>query len=1063
MAGTETGSAMTTPGRPFRLDSPLLWAALGTLLFVLAAPLPGTRFIQTSALYLPLHATLESFSVLVALMIFVLTWIGRRDRTAADIVLGCGFLAVGLIDFGHTLSYAGMPVFITPSGTEKAIDFWLAARFIAAFTLLAVGAGALDRRGQGAAFHYWAILAALAATLAVYWVVLGHPDLPPRTFIAGQGLTPVKIAAEAVIVVLTLAAAAGLWRRYRVSGQVATGYLAAAAWVSGLGELFFTVYANVTDLYNLLGHLFKVFGYALIFRALVVRLIQEPRLLAEQAAARARAVIETSMEGIYLVDQDGRLVECNAAFAAMLGRDLGEMIGLPVSAWDREIPKHLPKEGPFDWLHAGRHVIPTHQVRADGSEFEAEVAISGILRDDRRLLLCLSRDVTARKRAEALDTLSKAFTHTHLGMLIADAEERVIYVNPAFTRLTGYRSDEMLGQTPRLLKSGLHDADFYRAMWRAIEVDGYWQGEIRNRDKAGNLYDELITISRISDSQGRPTHYIGVFNDITERKLAEAELRKSKERLNEAQRIAQVGSWELDLVTNSLSWSDEIFHLFEIDQTRFGATYEAFLAAIHPDDRGAVNAAYSRSLETRQPYGITHRLLMPDGRIKFVHEQCETQYDAEGRPLRSLGTVQDVTERKATEAELESYREHLEELVAERTLELDQARSVAEAASRAKSTFLANMSHELRTPMNAIMGMTGLALRRAEDPKLRDQLGKIDQASQHLLHVINDILDISKIEAERLVLEAVVFRLGEVVENLLSIAGHKARDKGLAIRVELAPGLAGRNLVGDPLRLGQVLLNLTSNAVKFTERGEVSVRARLVEEDAGQVLLRWEVQDTGIGITAEDQKRLFTAFEQADGSMTRRYGGTGLGLAISKRLVQLMGGEIGLDSVPGQGSTFWFTARLGKTDADATRATAQAPDHAEARLRGRHAGARVLLAEDEPVNREVSRGLIEDVGLVVDLAEDGAEAVALAQSGRYDLILMDMQMPNLNGIDATRAIRADSLNTATPILAMTANAFDEDRQACLDAGMDDHIAKPVDPDRLFETLLRWLARAEASA
>jgi PAS domain S-box-containing protein len=383
------------------------------------------------------------------------------------------------------------------------------------------------------------------------------------------------------------------------------------------------------------------------------------------------------------------------------------------------------------------------------------------------------------------------------------------------------------------------------------------------------------------------------------------------------------------------------------------------------------------------------------------------------------------------------------------------ARDAAQAASRAKSTFLANMSHELRTPMNAIMGMTGLALRRAEDAKLRDQLGKIDQASRHLLHVINDILDISKIEAERLVLEHTPFKLGQVLEDLISLVGPKAGDKGLRILVELAPGLPGLTLAGDPMRLGQVLLNLTSNAVKFTERGAVTVRALVAAEDADQVLLRWEVQDTGIGIAAEDQARLFTAFEQADGSMTRRYGGTGLGLAISKRLVQLMGGEIGVESAPDQGSTFWFTVRLGKA-ADNEAPTATPAASAEAAIRARHQGARVLLAEDEPINQEVSRGLLEGAGLVVDLAWDGAEAVALARSGRYDLILMDMQMPNLSGIDATQAIRADTPNSATPILAMTANVFAEDRLACQAAGMNDFIAKPIDPEALFATLLRWL-------
>jgi len=430
-----------------------------------------------------------------------------------------------------------------------------------------------------------------------------------------------------------------------------------------------------------------------------------------------------------------------------------------------------------------------------------------------------------------------------------------------------------------------------------------------------------------------------------------------------------------------------------------------------------------------------------------------------GTGLGGMKLVAAYRRRDLANAELKSYQDHLEQLVEERTTALSLAKEAAEAASRAKSTFLANMSHELRTPMNAIMGMTRLALPRAKDAKLIEQLGKIDNASRHLLAVINDILDISKIEADRLTLEQTDFKLGSILDNLTSVIGHKVAEKQLELRYDQDPVIAGINLRGDPLRLGQILINLTSNAIKFTDHGSVTVRSKLLEESTHDILLRFEVEDTGIGISPEDQQRLFTAFEQADGSMTRKYGGTGLGLAISKRLARLMGGDIGVDSHPGTGSTFWVTTRLGKAGGDAVlAATSIDTQTAEARLQAQYAGIRILLVEDEPINQEVSRAMLESVGLEVDLAEDGAQAVDMAKRTRYALILMDLQMPHLNGIDATKIIRTFPSCATTPILAMTANAFDEDRQNCLKAGLNDHISKPVEPERLFVTLLRWLSK-----
>ncbi|WP_374561963.1 PAS domain-containing protein [Ideonella sp.] len=930
-----------------------------------------------------------------------------------------------------------------------------------------------------------------------------------------------------------------------------------------------------------------------------------------------RTMITALSEGVMTFDPRAQLLACNPAAERLLG----------VSAADA-------RDGHWHWRELALtdadgwplpdHDLPLARVLSTGRGVKGLV-LGALNRRGERLWLQTNAepvaspdgrgvasvvisfaDITSRHATEqSLRKLSMAVEQSTASIVITATNGQVEYVNDAFCRTAGVEREQAMGRQLAELQPLRQPAERLAELHQALARGEAWTGEFNDqRGSRGEAFVEQVRAAPIRQRDGRVTHFLLVGEDITEHQRQSAELERYRLHLEEL----------VDARTHALAHAESFTHLIADNIPGFVAYWDKDLRCRFANQ--ALADFYDRSpeqlLNVQMPELMAAEFaeLRPhvDAVLAGAPQRFErVAHGAKGRaaatwvhfaPDRRDGEVQgffvlvtDISEIKQAEAQLQSLNDALTE-----------ARDRADAANRAKSAFLANMSHEIRTPMNAIIGLTHLLQQDLPTPQAQERLGKLAGAAQHLLDVINDILDLSKIESGKLVLEEQPIALHELLGRCCDLVAERARDKGVELVISLHDVPA--EVRGDATRLSQALLNLLSNAVKFTEHGSISLNARLLGATPEVTTLRFEVVDTGVGITPEARDRLFQVFEQGDSSTTRRYGGTGLGLAITRRLIEMMGGEIGVDSTPGQGSCFWFTAQLHagpaahalaplpalrgrrvllvddlplareamtamlqaegmvvvacadgeaalqadrearaaarpfdlwlldarmpslagavllaalrRADHPAARATpallmstdgaaasefeaaaagfasvlakptttgrlraavshalglaltARAPAPAVSTgprdyLMARHRGARILVAEDNPVNQDVARQILELAGLQVDLAEDGEQALRMLQERDYALVLMDMQMPVMDGLQATRAIRHHPRWVRLPVVAMTANALGEDRELCLQAGMNDHVAKPVNPDRLYATLLHWLDTAALRA
>ena len=760
-------------------------------------------------------------------------------------------------------------------------------------------------------------------------------------------------------------------------------------------------------------------------------------------AGQDRRIAETAGSAILVLDAGRRISWANGLAqrklatdgAPLPGRDFAELIGIRA---DQRLPEEPVALRLGDELRY--YAIAANEWIDDAGE----TCITVVLNDVTALTLAKAEAVAEQRRFRSL----AENTNDMIVTIGADRIRR--YVSSASERLLGYAPEEMIGESPM---AGIHPDDRAHVMqvsesllrgaasriasYRYLHKDGHY------------VWLEASFRTIASPETGEPIEFVGTVRDISERHRDELEdaahvarLVESNRLLAMAEALVHVGHWRVDLATGKLDWSDEVYRIHGVDQD-YDLSLESAIEFYHEDDRAMVAEKVEHSIKTGEGFRFDARLVRPSGEVRYVASVGHAEVSPAGETIGLFGVFEDITDTVLSE------------------MALRESRDEARAAMEAKATFLANMSHEIRTPMNGVIGFAEVLLESDLDDKPRDHVQVIVQSGQAMLRLLNELLDLSKIEAGQMTVSEEPVDIPHLVRGSLRLLQPVAREKGLEISAEIDPAFPQR-VRGDSMRIRQVLLNLVGNALKFTDEGSVSVHARIVGER-----IEIAVRDTGIGILPERQQAIFEEFVQANSELASRRGGTGLGLSIARQLVHLMGGTISLESTPGEGSTFMVDLPLvvcSEGDLPVVEEAIPEPPG-----RSDIAGRRVLLAEDNEINQLLISAMGEKFDLRLDIARDGSEAVAMVRAESegddpYQLVLMDLQMPRVDGYAATRQLRAAGLTPGElPIVALTANAYPEDIKACLAAGMQAHLTKPLAMEVLQDALEKWLLRPRPEA